>query len=48
VIEAARQKVSMREAMGMTGRRSLATFLRYFQADALLATRVANRLKKSD
>jgi hypothetical protein len=45
VTEAGRQNVPIREAMGLTGHRSLVTFLRYFQSGAVTATRAANPLK---
>ena len=48
VTEAGRQNVPMKEAMAMTGHRSLATFLRYFQPGRIIATRAAHLLKKSD
>jgi integrase len=45
VTEAGRQNVPMREAMGMTGHRSLVTFLKYFQTGAVQHTTAANLLK---
>ena len=47
VTEAGRQNVPIREAMGMTGHRSLATFLRYFQSGAVQHSRAARLLKSS-
>ena len=44
VTEAGRQNVPMKEAMELTGHRSLATFLRYFQPGAVVRTRAANLL----
>jgi integrase len=43
--EAGRQNVPVGEAMGLTGHRSLAVFLRYFQPGAALVTRAANLLE---
>jgi integrase len=48
VTEAGRQNVSLREAMGMTGHRSLATFLKYFQPGTIVTTRAANLLRDAD
>ena len=48
VTEAGRQNVPMREAMAMTGHRSLATFLRYFQTGAVQHTKAANLLQRAD
>ena len=47
VTEAGRQNVPMREAMGLTGHRSLMTFMRYFQTGAVQQTQAANLLKDS-
>jgi integrase len=45
VTEAGRQNVPMKEAMQLTGHRSLATFLRYFQTGAVQHTKAASLLK---
>jgi integrase len=42
VTEAGRQNVPIKEAMGLTGHRSLVTFMRYFQTGAVQQTRAAN------
>jgi integrase len=47
VTEAGRQNVPMREAMALTGHRSLATFLRYFQTGAVQQSAAANLLGNS-
>jgi integrase len=48
VTEAGRQNVPMKEAMQLTGHRSLATFLRYFQSGAVqLSAAAADLLKNS-
>jgi integrase len=47
VTEAGRQNVPIREAMGLTGHRSLATFLRYFQPGHATRTRAANLLSST-
>jgi integrase len=47
VTEAGRQNVPMKEAMSLTGHRSLATFLRYFQTGAVQLSAAANLLKES-
>ncbi len=44
VTEAGRQNVAMGDAMALTGHRSVATFLRYFQPGAATRTRAANLL----
>jgi hypothetical protein len=44
VTEAGRQNVALKEAMGLTGHRSLTTFLRYFQSGAVHHIRAANLL----
>jgi integrase len=44
VTEAGRQNVPMKEAMAMTGHRSVQTFLRYFQTGAVQQSRAANLL----
>jgi hypothetical protein len=44
VTEAGRQEVPMKEAMAMTGHRSLAAFLRYFQSGQVQVSRAANLL----
>ncbi len=44
VTEAGRQNVPIKEAMDMTGHRSLATFLRYFQPGVVQRSRAANLL----
>jgi integrase len=46
VTEAGRQNVPIREAMGMTGHRSLGTFLRYFQSGAVHHARAAHLLDR--
>lgn len=46
VTEAGRQNVPIREAMGLTGHRSLVTFLRYFQTGAVQNSRAANLLSE--
>jgi integrase len=48
VTEAGRQNVPMREAMALTGHRSLATFLRYFQTGAVQHTRAASLLQSTE
>jgi integrase len=48
VTEAGRQNVPMKEAMAMTGHRSLAIFLRYFQPGAVQSSAAANLLKDSN
>jgi integrase len=45
VTEAGRQSVPLGEAMGLTGHRSLPTFLRYFQSGVVQNTQAANLLK---
>jgi integrase len=45
VTEAGRQNVPMKEAMSLTGHRSVATFLRYFQTGAVQLSAAANLLK---
>jgi integrase len=45
VTEAGRQNAPIKEAMSMTGHRSLATFLRYFQPGAVQTSTAANLLK---
>lgn len=47
VTEAGRQNVQIREAMGLTGHRSMATFMRYFQTGAVQNTQAANLLGNS-
>jgi hypothetical protein len=47
VTEAGRQNVPIKEAMGLTGHRSLVTFMRYFQTGAILQTRAANLFSSS-
>jgi integrase len=47
VTEAGRQNVPMKEAMDLTGHRSVATFLRYFHAGAVQHARAANLLSDS-
>lgn len=47
VTEAGRQNVPIKEAMGLTGHRSLVTFMRYFQTGAVQQTRAANLLSSS-
>jgi integrase len=44
--EAGRQNVPIKEAMGLTGHRSLITFMRYFQTGAVQQSQAANLLKK--
>ena len=44
VTEAGRQNVPMKEAMSLTGHRSVATFLRYFQTGAVQLSAAANLL----
>jgi integrase len=46
VTEAGRQNVPIKEAMGLTGHRSLVTFMRYFQTGAVQQARAANLMKK--
>jgi len=46
VTEAGRQNVPIKEAMGLTGHRSLVTFMRYFQTGAVQQSQAANLLKK--
>jgi integrase len=48
VTEAGRQNVPIREAMGLTGHRSLVTFLRYFQTGAVQKSRAATLLSDTD
>jgi integrase len=48
VTEAGRQNVPLKEAMGLTGHRSLATFLRYFQSGAIQHSRAARILEDPD
>ena len=45
VTEAGRQNVPLKEAMDLTGHRSIATFLRYFQTGAVSQTRAAHLLE---
>jgi integrase len=45
VTEAGRQNVPMKEAMDLTGHRSIATFLRYFQTGTVSQTRAAHLLE---
>ena len=45
VTEAGRRNVPVKEAMALTGHRSLATFLRYFQPGASLASGAATLLE---
>ena len=47
VTEAGRQNVPIREAMGLTGHRSMVTFMRYFQTGAVQNTQAANLLGNS-
>lgn len=47
VTEAGRQNVPMKEAMDLTGHRSVPTFLRYFQSGAVQRTQAANLLGDS-
>jgi integrase len=47
VTEAGRQNVPIREAMGLTGHRSMVTFMRYFQTGAVQNTPAANLLGNS-
>ena len=47
VTEAGRQNVPLGEAMGMTGHRSLAVFLRYFRTGAVQNTQSAQLLGSS-
>ena len=47
VTEAGRQNVPIKEAMGLTGHRSLITFMRYFQTGAVQQSQAANLLKKA-
>lgn len=47
VTESGRQNVPMKEAMAMTGHRSVQTFLRYFQTGALQTSAAADLLKGS-
>lgn len=47
VTEAGRQNVPIKEAMGLTGHRSLVTFMRYFQTGAVQQTRAANLFSSS-
>lgn len=47
VTEAGRQNVPIREAMGLTGHRSLVTFMRYFQTGVVQNTQAANLLGNS-
>ncbi len=44
VTEAGRQSVPLKDAMALTGHRSLATFLRYYQSGAVQASAAANLL----
>jgi integrase len=48
VTEAGRQNVPIREAMGLTGHRSMVTFMRYFQTGAVQRTKAANLLGDSN
>jgi hypothetical protein len=45
---AGRQDVPMKEAMIVTGHRSVQTFLRYFQPESLQVSAAARLLSKSD
>jgi integrase len=45
VTEAGRQNVPIREAMGLTGHRSMVTFMRYFQTGAVQQSKAATLLK---
>jgi integrase len=47
VTEAGRQNVPIKEAMGLTGHRSLVTFMRYFQTGAVQQSKAANLLSDS-
>jgi integrase len=47
VTEAGRQNVPMKEAMSLTGHRSVATFLRYFQTGTVQLSAAANLLNDS-
>jgi integrase len=47
VTEAGRQNVPIREAMGLTGHRSMVTFMRYFQTGVVQNTQAANLLGNS-
>jgi integrase len=47
VTESGRQNVPVKEAMALTGHRSLATFLRYFQTGVVQNTQAANLLRNS-
>ena len=47
VTEAGRQNVPIREGMGLTGHRSLVTFMRYFQTGVVQNTQAANLLGNS-
>jgi integrase len=46
VTESGRQNVPMKEAMSMTGHRSVQTFLRYFQTGSVQTSAAANLLKR--
>lgn len=45
VTEAGRQAIPLKEAMGLTGHRSLVTFLRYYQSGAVQSSAAADLLK---
>ncbi|MGH8210038.1 MAG: tyrosine-type recombinase/integrase [Steroidobacteraceae bacterium] len=47
VTEAGRQNVPLGEAMGLTGHRSVATFMKYFQSGAVQQTRAASLFKNA-
>jgi integrase len=47
VTEAGRQNVPLGEAMGLTGHRSMQTFLRYFKSGTVQNTRAANLMGNS-
>jgi integrase-like protein len=47
VTEAGRQNVPIKEAMGLTGHRSMVTFMRYFQTGVVQNTQAANLLGNS-
>jgi hypothetical protein len=48
VTEAGRQNVPIREAMGLTGHRSMVTFMRYFQTGAVQHSKSANLLQRTE
>jgi hypothetical protein len=48
VTEAGRQNVPVREAMQLTGHRSLAIFLRYFQTGAVQRSAAANLISDDE